>query len=318
MKFNNSVSVYMINGFLESGKTQFIKYTLAQPYFKIKGKTLIILCEEGEEEYDEALLKSSNTVLELVEDEKDFTVERLTELEKEVHPERIVIEFNGMWNHKNITLPSNWSLDQQITLIDAESFPMYYTNMRSLVAEHIRGSEMIIFNRCNSDNVSDLANFKRNVKGVNAAAEVIFEDSNGEINVSLAEDLPYNLEDEVIVLDDAGYAVWYIDIMDNPERYEGKTIEYIGTVVKPPTFETEYFVPGRMAMTCCADDMVFLGFACKFKGAKDLPEKSWVRVNATIHLEYFEAYQGQGPVLYSNKITTVKQPKNPVIDFSNL
>lgn len=316
MKLNSPISVYMINGFLESGKTQFIKYTLAQPYFKIKGRTLLIACEEGEEEYDSKLLEESNTVIEFIEDEKDFTPEKLSEMEDRIQPERVVMEFNGMWNSKNITLPSNWSIDQQITLIDAESFPMFYTNMRSLVAEHIRGSEMIIFNRC--DNVQDLANFKRNVKGVNAKAEVIFEDSKGEINVSIAEDLPYNLEDEIIVLDDKGYAVWYIDIMDNPERYAGKTIEYIGTVIQPPAFDKEYFVPGRLAMTCCADDMAFLGFACRFVGAKDLPERSWVKVNATIHLEFFEAYQGMGPVLYANNITIVKKPKNPVIDFGNL
>lgn len=39
--------VYIINGFLESGKTEFITYTLDQSYFQIKGKTLLILCEEG-------------------------------------------------------------------------------------------------------------------------------------------------------------------------------------------------------------------------------------------------------------------------------
>ena len=42
----------MITGFLESGKTEFINYTLAQPYFQAKGTTLLILCEEGEVEYD--------------------------------------------------------------------------------------------------------------------------------------------------------------------------------------------------------------------------------------------------------------------------
>ena len=49
--------VYVINGFLESGKTEFIRYTLAQPYFRIKGKTLLIVCEEGEIEFEEKLLK---------------------------------------------------------------------------------------------------------------------------------------------------------------------------------------------------------------------------------------------------------------------
>lgn len=312
----STIPVYMINGFLESGKTQFISYTLAQPYFQTKGKTLLLLCEEGEEEYDEELLKASKTVVELIEDEEDFNPEYLKELEKKHKPERIVIEFNGVWNPKNIELPKNWRIDQQITNIDASTFQMYYTNMKSLVAEHVRNSEMIIFNRC--DDLEDLASFKRNIKAVNAQAEVIFEDKDGELNVSLAEELPFDLDADVIKLDDRGYAIWYIDIMDNLERYDGKTIEYIGVVAKPPTFESGYFVPGRMAMTCCADDMAFLGFACKYSGAKDLPEKSWVRVNATIHVEPFEAYQGLGPVLYANSIQTVKEPKEPVIDFSNL
>ena len=48
--------VFMINGFLESGKTEFINYTLGQPYFKTKGRTLLIVCEEGEVEYDPNLL----------------------------------------------------------------------------------------------------------------------------------------------------------------------------------------------------------------------------------------------------------------------
>ena len=314
--FDKTISVFIINGFLESGKTQFIKYTLAQDYFQTRGTTLLIVCEEGEEEYDQALLAKSKTVMEVIEDEEDFNPEYLQSLAKKYKPVRVVIEFNGMWNPKNIKLPSDWSLDQQITNIDATTFPMYFANMRSLVAEQVKGSEMVIVNRC--DGIDDLASYKRNIKSVNARAEVIFEDSEGELNVSLAEELPFDLEAPVIELNDTGYAIWYMDIMDNLERYDGKTIEYTAMVVKPPMFPDGYFVPGRMAMTCCADDIAMLGFICQFKGAKDLPEKSWVKVNATIHIENHEAYQGMGPVLYANSITTVKKPKNEVIDFSNL
>ena len=92
--------VYMINGFLESGKTEFITYTLAQPYFQIRGRTLLILCEEGENEYDTDLLKQSRTELVLIDEEADFTANRLIELEKKYKPERIIIEYNGMWNYK--------------------------------------------------------------------------------------------------------------------------------------------------------------------------------------------------------------------------
>jgi len=70
--------VYVINGFLESGKTEFITFTLGQPYFQIKGKTLLILCEEGENEYEEELLKRSRTEVELIEDEEIILPESMT------------------------------------------------------------------------------------------------------------------------------------------------------------------------------------------------------------------------------------------------
>jgi len=308
------IPVYMINGFLESGKTEFIKYTIAQPYFQSKGTTLLILCEEGEVEYEAKLLKKSRTVMEVIEDEEDFTIEYLEELVKKHKPVRIIIEYNGMWNCKDLVLPDDWGVEQQITTIDASTFPMYYNNMKSLVAEMVRKSEMIIFNRC--DGITELSTYKRNVKAVNPQAEIIFEDSEGEINEMMEEELPYDLNADVIELDNFGFGIWYLDMMDHPERYEGKTVQFVGMVLRPKKFPAGFFVPGRMAMTCCADDMAFLGYACQFDGAKDLPEKSWVRVTATIKMENFAAYKGIGPVLYSKSVSAAKEPKVPVIDFS--
>jgi len=308
------IPVYMINGFLESGKTEFIQYTIGQPYFQSKMKTLLIVCEEGEVEYEESLLKKSGTDLVLIEEEEDFTVEKLTELEKQYKPGRIVIEYNGMWNCKDLALPANWSVEQQITTIDATSFPMYYTNMKSMVAEMVRKSEMIIFNRC--DGLTELATFKRNIKAVNPQAEVIFEDANGEINATLEEELPFDLNAEIIELDNTGYGIWYIDTMENLDRYIGKTIQYVAQVLHPKKFPKDYFVPGRLAMTCCADDMAFLGYACHFKGCQDIPERSWVKVTAEVKKEYFSDYRAEGPVLYATNVVTVKEPKKPVIDFS--
>ena len=207
--------VYIINGFLESGKTEFITFTLGQPYFQIKGKTLLILCEEGENEYDPALLKKSHTDVVLIEEEEEFTPNHLIELEKQYKPARIIIEYNGMWNCKNMTLPWYWKVEQQITTIDGSTFPMYYTNMKSLLAEMIRKSEMIIFNRC--DGIKDLNVYKRNIKAVNPSADVIFEDSNGEIDEIFEEDLPYDLNQDPIVLDNQGYGIWYLDSMDHLE-----------------------------------------------------------------------------------------------------
>ena len=307
--------VYIINGFLESGKTEFICYTLDQPYFQIKGRTLLIVCEEGENEYEEKLLKKSRTDIEYIEEEEDFNTSHLIELEKKYKPERIIIEYNGMWNFKNMKLPFHWTVEQQITTIDASTFPMYYTNMKSLLAEMLRKSEMIIFNRCD-DVVEELGNYKRNVKAINQKADIIFEDAQGEINQIFEDDLPYSLDAPIIELDNEGYGIWYLDSLDNLDRYIGKTIQFVAMVLKPAEFPKNYFVPGRMAMTCCAEDMAFLGFACEYDKADKLSDRQWVKVTARVAKEYFADYGGEGPVLKAVSVELTKEPKERIISFT--
>ena len=307
--------IYVINGFLDSGKSEFINYTIAQPYFQSQETTLLILCEEGEVEYDEKVLQRSRTVCEFIEEREDFTPTKLIELEKKHKPGRIIIEWNGMWNYKEIQLPWHWKIEQQITIIDGSTFQMYYANMRSLLAEMLRKSELIIFNRC--DGIEEqLSSFKRNVKAVNQQAEIVFEDSEGEINTLFEEDLPFDLNADIIELNDQTYGVWFLDALEHIERYEGKTFKYTATVARPEHFPKDYFVPGRLAMTCCADDMAFLGFACQYDGATAFKEQDWVEVTAVVERKYWEDYKGEGPVLKAVKVVKTKAPKEEVISFT--
>ncbi len=312
---NNDKVVYMINGFLDSGKTQFLKFTLSQDYFKIRGTTLLILCEEGEEEYDKELLAKTKTVVETIENEEDFNIEYLTNLEKQWRPERIVIEYNGMWDNKNLTLPENWKVEQQITMIDANTFPMYFNNMKSMVAEMVRKSELIIFNRCD-DVMDSLASYRRNIKAVNPGADVVFENSEGEVNEIFEEDLPYELNQSVIELNDNSFGIWYMDMMDHLERYEGKDVTYIAQVLKPEQFPSGYFVPGRLAMTCCAEDMAFIGYVCKYDSAAALKNKEWVKITATVTRGAFPTYKEPGPVLVAKTVERTTKPENEIIGFS--
>lgn len=252
--------------------------------------------------------------MEVIEDEEEFTSQNLINLEKKHKPSRIIIEYNGMWNVKNMKFPWHWKMEQQITMINGATFASYFTNMKSLVAEHIRQSELIIMNRC--DGMEDkLAGYKRNIMALNQSAEIIFENAAGEMNVTLEEDLPYDLNEDPIVLNDMGYGFWYLDALDNMERYKGRTIEYTAMVLHPQDFPAGYFVPGRMAMTCCADDMAFLGYACKYDDADSLEQKAWVKVTAKVALEYFEDYGKEGPVLHAIKVEPAKKPKDEVISF---
>lgn len=307
------IPVYMINGFLDSGKTEFIQYTLAQPYFYTKGKSLLLLCEEGDTEYDEKLLKQSRTQVEIIAEESEFTPGHLLELEKKHKPERIIVEYNGMWNYKNVKFPWHWQVEQQITLIDASTFPLYFTNMKSLLAEMLRKSELIVFNRAGG--IADLNTYKRNVKAINQSAEIVFEDENGEIDEILEEDLPYDLSDETLILDNQGYGIWYLDSLEHIERYLSKKVMFKALVLKPEGFPQGYFVPGRMAMTCCADDMAFLGFVCEYDQAGILAERDWVKVTATITKEYWAEYKGEGPILHALSVEKTQAPKQEIISF---
>ena len=307
-------SVFVINGFLDSGKTQFISYTLSQPYFRTKGTTLLIVCEEGEEEYDERILKATKTVKVVAEDESDITPDKLIELDKKYKPERVIFEYNGMWNFKNFKLPFLWKLEQQITTIDCTSFELYYTNMRSLLGEMIRNSELIIFNRCDGMN-DKIAGYKRNIKAICQKAEIVFEDKDGEINATLEEELPYDVSAPKLELGDDTYGVWYLDMLDNLDRYVGKEVSYLANVYIPDNFPKGMFVPGRAIMTCCAEDIQFLGFVAKYDKADTLVNRSWAKVTLEIKKEYFEGYQGEGPVLYVKSIEAAKQPKNEVLSF---
>ncbi len=306
--------VYIINGFLESGKTEFIRFTLSQPYFRIRGTTLLLLCEEGETEYEAALLKKSKTIVETFEEEEEFTPEKMAELDKTYKPERIIIEYNGMWNFKELKLPKNWRVEQQITTINAATFPMYYTNMKSLLADQVRNSEMIIFNRCDGLN-QELSGYKRNIKAVNQRADIIFEDKDGEINEMMEEELPYDIQADIIELDDMGYGIWYLDTIDHLERYEGKTIRFLAQIVRKNNFPKQYFIPGRMAMTCCAEDMTFLGYIAVWDKADTLKDKDWAMVTARVENEYFEGYGEKGPVLHAVSVEPAKKPKEEIISF---
>lgn len=304
---------YLINGFLESGKTEFIKYTLEQPYFKAKGKTLLILCEEGENTYDQVFLKKNKVVLEVIENEEGFTIEKLSELEKKHNPQRVVIEYNGMWNHKGIELPHQWLLEQQITTIDTTTFEMYYNNMKSIVGEMVRNSELVLFNR--AEGVKNLCTYKRNVKMVNQFAEIVFEGTDSEISTVLEEELPYDLTAETLHITEDTYGVWFLDTLENTERYVGKKVEFIGKVLKKPDFPKDCFVPIRVMMTCCEDDLAMLGFICKYEGADTLAEDTWVKVEAVIQEEYWVDYGEEGPVLHASTVIETLPPENLVIDF---
>jgi len=311
------VPIYLITGFLESGKTSFLSFTLQQDYFQVEGKTLLILCEEGEEEYDEEALKKSNTVVEVIDSEEELTPERLAAMDILHQPERVIIEYNGMWlvsKFEEMEKPAGWGVEQHITCVDASTFQVYMANMKSLFMDMVRNADMVIFNRCQEED--PLPSYRRSIKVVNQRAEIIFEDEEGELGDLFEDEMPFDIDAPVIEIQPEDYGIWFVDAMDNPEKYVGKTVRFKGRVMKPRGMGSKFFVPGRVAMTCCADDTTFLGYVCRSDNASHIKEGSWVEVTAKVAFENRTEYQGEGIVLYASDAKECEPLKDEMVYFN--
>ncbi len=309
--------VYLITGFLDGGKTTFLNFTIGQEYFQIDETTLLIVCEEGEEEYDEQFLLKNNTVIEYVEDQEDMTLELLQKFEEKYHPERVLIEYNAMWGMKEIEemkMPRGWAIVQEISMVDATKFQLFAANMKALFMDMFRNADMVTFNRCTRE--QPLANYRRSIKVLNPACEVVFEDSEGEL-VDIANELPYDINAKQIEIEDIDFGIFYVDAGENQGKYQDKIVRFRAQVSKSRDPKAEIFLPGRRAMTCCADDISFIGFLCKSKYTKSLKAGSWIYVTAKINYEKRWEYGNHvGPVLYAIKIEKADAPEYELVSFS--
>lgn len=311
------VPVYLVTGFLESGKTSFLNFTLQQDYFYIDGKTLLILCEEGEEEYDMEALKFAGTVVEIIEKEEELTPERLAAMDIIHQPERVIIEYNGMWlasRLEQMEKPAGWGIEQHITCVDAGTFQMYMTNMKSIFMDMVRNADMVVFNRCRPQ--YPLPAFRRGIKVANQKAEIIFEDEEGELEDIFQDEMPFDINAPVIDIMPEDYGIWFVDAMDHPDAYVGKTVHFTGRALKPRGMGSKFFVPGRTAMTCCADDTTFLGYVCKSEAAPGLKEGQWVDVTAKVAFERRMEYQGEGIVLYAESVKPCEALHEEMVYFN--
>lgn len=296
--------VFVIKGFLEAGKTQFMKFTMQQEYFRTEGNTLLIVCEEGDEEYDEKLLSSTHTTIKYIEDIKDFTIQNMERFTKEVNPERILIEWNGLWEQDKLEIPDIWFINQMITIYDTSTLDLYIKNkdLKAYMGKMLINSELVICNRADNIDEDILSTYHLQIKAMAPNAEIIFEGEEGEITGDFSINLPYNLDDKKLIIKPEDYGVFYIDIMDRTEKYDKKEVEFTAQVVRPEGIGDDVLITGRRAMTCCEADIRFLGFVCKYRGAKNFKNKDWVKIKGKIKVEVNKQYRAKGPVIYADEV----------------
>ena len=310
------IPVYLFTGFMDSGKTSLVEETLFENEFTDGAKGLIIMCEDGDVEYNVDKLRTVNFKVTEIENEEDFTEAKLNEINDSFMPEQVFIEYNGTWGIDKVLetkLPEGWVIVQSLTTVDSTTFDLYMNNMRAMMQEQFFASDVVIFNRTDDD--TDRGHLRRMVKNINRKAQIVYEKKDGTID-ERPEELPFDINADIIELSDADYAIWYMDAMENYKKYNGKKIKFLALVYNPDELKKGFMVPGRFAMTCCIDDVTFIGFKCKYDKEHEIPHKSWITITAEIHVEFAREYKGKGPVLYPISIEPAEKPEDELVYFS--
>ena len=310
------VPVYLFTGFLEAGKTSFIKETMQDPNFNDgKKQYLIITCEEGEEEF-EASDFPDNVHFSSFDDVQLLTPDRLNAMAKRAGADIVVVEYNGMWTIDSFynALPPNWMVYQEILVVDSTTIISYNANMRQLVVDKLTSCEMVVFNRFKPE--YDKMALHKIVRGVSKRANICYEYMNGDIEFDDIEDpLPYDINAEVIEIKDEDFAIFYRDMTDEFAKYKGKTIRFKGIVALDESLPKDSYAIGRHIMTCCADDIAYRGVVAKGMGKLKLTTRDWVTVEGRLVEEYSKLYRGVGPVLYVKSIDRAEKPIQEVATF---
>ena len=308
------IPVFVVTGFLDSGKTTLVKGTLMEQEWIEPGLTLLICCEEGEEEYSEEYLDENEMVLLNIEEMEQLNTEFFKNCEKNYNPTQVVIEYNGMWKLQELLMikyPRNWQLQGVYSTVNGLTLDMYLKNMRNILMEQLTESELIVVNRCPEG--TDRSGFRRALKVQNPMAQLIFEGTDGNIIQPSEEDLPYDVKGDKIIIEDMDFGIWYVDAYDHPNLYLGKDIEFVAQAFHPKGMSQDMFVPVRKIMTCCADDIRYYGYPCKVPAKTEIPFKKWIRICARFEFEAVTSFGNEQPVLYLKHMEPAEKPEEDVV-----
>ena len=310
------IPVYLFTGFLEGGKTKFINDTIAQGQFDDGEKTLLLVCEEGVEEYDDVALAEKNFFVEFIDDKAKLNPDKLAALQRKHSAVRVICEYNGMWLVPDLfsALPDGWIVPQIMTFCEAETFLDYNANMRSLVVDKLNNTDLVVFNRFDPD--ADKMPYHTIVRGVSRMCDIAYEYPNGDAEYDDIEDpLPYDVDAPVIEVADKDFAIWYRDVSEELDKYNGKTVKLRGLVASNPQIPKDCFVFGREIMTCCVEDIKYAGMIVEGTSKFSTKHGDWIILTAKIVIKNNKVYGRKGPVLMAISVEKSTAPEDPVATF---
>ncbi len=312
--------VYIFTGLLESGKTTLIQEVIREEGFLEPGDTVLIQCEDGEESLSEQLCSAFAIRRIKISGCQELDENFWRQIEKEYAPAQVLIEYNGMWEMDQLfssNIPQDWYTGGIYSTVNAETAEIYLANMRKNFMEPLRNSNLIIINKC--DENTDRLMLRRMIKLLNPQAQIAFEGKDGKMLENEADSLPFDYSKKCVVIEDMDYGLWYIDAMEYPEHYMEKEVCFTGRYCASADPAADYFIPGRHVMTCCEDDIQFLGFICYFddKQKNSFKHGQWVNVKVRFAYGAHEIYgDEEGPILRLLEISAAKQPVQELVTLS--
>lgn len=316
MSNKKDIPVYLFTGFLESGKTKFIQETLEDRRFCNGERTLLLVCEEGEEEYAPEQFADKNVFIRVAASQEELTADRLSAWLKETRAERVVIEYNGMWllNVLYGAMPEGWMVYQEFMFADAGTFLTYNANMRQLVYDKLKSCELVVFNRFNGS--MDKMEFHKIVRAASRRSDIAYEYVGGKVEYDdIVDPLPFDINAPIVEIGDDDYAEWYRDMSEEPKKYEGKTVRFKCRALVRKKMPEHSFIVGRHVMTCCVQDIQFAGLVCQWDKADTVKDDSWIVLTAKINFKFHRAYSKKGPVLTYIDSEPCDAPEQPVATF---
>lgn len=309
------VSVYLFLGFLESGKTKFIQETFEDKRFDSDENTLLLVCEEGIEEYDPARFAVKKFAIETVST-AELNLPTLTSLAKKHNVERVVVECNGMVELNTFfeAMPDGWMIAQVMTFFDAGTFLNCNKNMRQLVFDKVQYADMVVFNRFREEYSKE--EFHKIIRGISRRPGIVYESEDGKAEYDeIVDPLPFDIEADIVEIADRDYAFFYRDLMEDMEKYVGKTVRFKGLVATDKRMKSGTIVLGRHIMTCCEADITYSGMVVRHTSKLPLKTRDWVQVEGRIDIEYDKIYGQSGPVLKAVTLEYCDKPEQELATF---
>ena len=303
---DNGIETRLVYGFLDAGKTTYIRDCIRNDFFHKYGTTLILCFEQGEEEYDPDALAEKRTSVAYYDGKEDVGAFCRNSIEAH-HPDRIYVEMNTMMQDLRDRLPDCMRVAFVSAWIDWKTLDLYFVNFRQMMGRMVSESHQVTFRGCPSK--EKLEPYSQAFRLMNPAASYLREDPMGYHERAFDLFLPFSLEEPEITITEDRYLVFWLDAYDHPEHYAGKRLRFSDPLELRRTGADGPWSAGRVVMTCCMADLQFMAF--ELRGGSDVPDAGWVVLDAAALVGSDE--YGRKKVQLRPELICCAQPPEPRI-----